>query len=118
LLVVAFFGFGVLISVLMLVPGGADLTLGADAFVVRNFFRARAVRWTDIGEFDVRQVYYPHGSKKFVVYNDHSTTGALAAINVRLTGYTGALTDGFGLSVEELLRLLTLWRERALRQSK
>jgi hypothetical protein len=112
---VVFFGLGIVISGIMLIPGGAGLTLSADGFVVRKFFYDRTVRWTDVGEFVIRGVSYPRGSKKFVVYNDPSAKGTLAAANARLTGYTGALPDTYGLSVEDLCRLMTLWRERALR---
>jgi hypothetical protein len=115
---VAFFGLGILLSIIVLIPGAAGLTLNADAFVVRNFFHGRAVRWADVGEFAIREVSYPRGSKKFVAYNDHSATGALAAANAWLTGYSRALPDTYGLSVEDLCRLMALWRERALRQPK
>jgi len=115
---VVFFGLGIVISVMMLIPGGAGLTLNSDGFVVRKFFYDRTVRWADVGEFAIREVNYPRGSKKFVVYNDPSAKGTLAAANARLTGHTGALPDTYGLSVDDLCRLMALWRQRALRQPK
>ena len=115
---VAFFGLGIFLSIIVLIPGAAGLRLNADGFVVRNFFRDHVVPWGNVGEFAIREVSYPRGKKKFVVYNDGSITGMLAAANARLTGYSGALPDTYGLLVEELCRLMALWRERALRQAK
>ena len=60
---VAFFGLGVLLSIIVLIPGAAGLTLNADAFVVRNFFRDHIVPWGNVDEFTIREVSYPRGKR-------------------------------------------------------
>lgn len=115
---VAFFGIGSVISIISLLPGAAGLTLGNYGFVVRNLFRRLSYRWRDIGEFEVVEVKYGFGSRKLVGFNDHTAAaGTVAAINTRLTGRNSALPDTYGLSVEDLARLMTLWRGRAVVES-
>ena len=116
---VVFFGIGCLISILSLIPGASGLTLGKEGFVIRNLFRRISYQWPNVGEFAVVTVKYGFGSKKLVGFNDRLTaTSTGAAINVKLTGRNSALPDTYSLSVEDLARLMSLWRERAVLGSK
>jgi hypothetical protein len=112
---VVFFGIGCFISIITLLPGAAGLTLDKEGFVVRSLFRRRSYQWLDVGEFEVVEVKYGFGSQKVVGFNDHLAAGStMAAANLKLTGRNSALSDTYGLSVEDLARLMSLWRERAL----
>jgi hypothetical protein len=113
-LTMIFFALGLAVSTVMLMPGSSGLTLGKDGFVVRNLFYRQSFRWTNVGEFDVRQIRYPYGRKSFVVYTDASASGSLVAASIRLMGYTSALPETYGLPIEYLRRLMSLWRQRAL----
>ncbi len=116
---VVFFGIGCLVSVLTLIPGTSGLTLGKEGFVIRNLFRRISYQWPNVGEFAVVTIKYGAGSKKLVGFNDRlAATSTGAAINVKLTGRNSALPDTYNLSVKDLARLMTLWRERVVLGSK
>jgi hypothetical protein len=49
-----------------------------------------------------------------VVYDDINLTGRkIANLNVALVGRNAALPDTYGLSADDLARLIMLWRDRA-----
>jgi hypothetical protein len=107
---VAFFGTGCLISIIALLPGAAELTLDGEGFVMRNLFRRFSFRWRDVGDFAAVQI----SMQKAVAFNQHSPPErALAAMNVMLVGHNSALPDTYGLTAEDLARLMALWRARA-----
>lgn len=50
-----------------------------------------------------------------VGYNDRTQAQrALARANVGLVGRNSALPDTYGMTVEDLVRLMSLWRRKAL----
>jgi hypothetical protein len=112
---------GSVVGIITLLPGAAGLTLNRDGFVVRSLFRTQAYRWLDADEFAVVEMKFPVGCgrKKFVGFNDPSVAKrSIAAVNVKLIGRNSMLPDSYGLSVEDLARLVSRWRERAVPQSK
>jgi hypothetical protein len=50
---VGFFGLGIPIALVQLVPGGSYLRLGPDRFEWRSLFRTHSVRWADVERFRV-----------------------------------------------------------------
>src|SRR4030095_5647313 len=52
-LAIAFFGRGVVVFGLQLLPNCSDVRVGPDGFTVRSLFRSHSCRWTDIGAFKV-----------------------------------------------------------------
>jgi hypothetical protein len=58
-----------------------------------------------------------HPVRKIVLvgYNDRTQAQrALARANVGLVGRNSALPDTYGMTVEDLVRLMSLWRRKAL----
>ena len=109
-----FFAIGSVVSLVTVLPGAAGLTLTKDGFVVRSLFRGRAYRWSDVGEFAVTEVPYGTGSKKLVGFDDRlAVEGLTARANVKLSGRNSALPDTYGLSAEDLARLMSRWRQKA-----
>jgi hypothetical protein len=50
-----------------------------------------------------------------VVYDDTTqSTKSLARINIAIVGRNAGLPDTYGLSADDLARLMAQWRERAL----
>ncbi len=111
---VTFFGACGVVLWASLLPGGTGLTLDKDGFLVRNLFRQRRYLWRDTESFAVAEV----SRKKFVGFNDVATAGgALGTANVALTGRNSAVPNVYALSTEDLTRLMSLWRERAVAAS-
>lgn len=108
--VVTFFGIGVLVSIIALLPGATDLTLDGDGFVMRNLFRRFSFSWHDVGDFAAVQL----GLQKLVAFNQRAPRQRmLAAISVKLAGHNSALPDTYGLTAEDLAQLITRWQARA-----
>ena len=125
---IAFFGLGIPISLLMLVPGLNALTLTPEGFSLKHLGRTRKVwniKWSDISEFSVMEMpkalpFPNHVQMKKVGMNyapslrDQLSPSRirLADWNRRRVGCDGALPDTYGLKVEELVTLLNEWRTR------
>lgn len=110
LLGAAFFGFGSLVSLALVVRGGA-LVLGEEGFKLLHWGRPRVVRWRDVGAFQVAEV--PPSATLMVAFDDAAVADmALAKTNSALIGVNSALPDTYGLSHADLVRLLNAWRDR------
>ena len=67
--------------------------------------------------FTVTKLSLPHGyNKRMVGYHDDRLQGFGAEFSRDAIGRNAALPDTYRLSFEELARLMTEWRERALAQ--
>ena len=113
---VLFFGACALVAAVMLVPGAGSLTLDAQGFEVCSLFRRNRVAWPHASRFTVATLSLPDGKKPMVGYDHDGLTGAGADFSRNAIGRNAALPDTYGLTVEELARLLAGWRERALAQ--
>ena len=111
--VLVFFAVGTIISAVMLMPGAAGLTLDRDGFTIMSLFRANRSRWQDVSGFQA--ITIPFSRRAMVGFDDVTAKGkALAELSTAIAGRSGALPDTYGLAVEELVRLMAQWRERAL----
>lgn len=107
---VAFFGLGLPISIIQLLPGAADLTLDAEGFIMRNLFRRSSCRWSDVSAFATVQI----GGQDSVAFNRHSAPESTAeAMSDHLVGRNSALPETYGLAAEDLTQLMALWQTRA-----
>jgi hypothetical protein len=114
---VVFFGSGVVVSIVVLIPGMSHLTFDARGFTVCNMFRRSTTPWQHAGDFAAVNMALV-GSRKLlrVGYNDRSAAAqrTLARANAALVGRNSSLPDTYGLTAEDLARLMSLWRVRAL----
>jgi hypothetical protein len=113
---IVLFGLGLIVSVVALMPGRSHLTLDANGFTVRNLFRS----------FDeplgkrrrlYRRVVVTHPVRKIMLvgYNDRTQAQrALGRANVGLVGRNTAFPDTNGMTAEDLARLMSVWRRKAL----
>ncbi len=114
--VLAFFACGSVVAATMLLPGAGALTLDGDGFQATTLFRRRRSRWRDVTGFE--PVSIPPSTGKLVVYDDSNLTGGtMAKLSTAIAGRNAGLPDTYGLSAEDLARLMTLWRDRALAAS-
>jgi hypothetical protein len=111
--VLIFFGFGVLVSIVVMLPGANVLILDRDGFEARSMYRGGRTSWRDASGFITAKL--PPRSYVMVVYDDaRHKGGMLASANVALTGRNAGLPDTFGLDPDDLATLMESWRERAL----
>jgi hypothetical protein len=106
----AAFGIWSIITLLSLRPGASSLQLDATGFEVTTLYRTKRYSWNQVGGF-----------KEFTT---RSTNGVEFWVDLRVSerpsaGSTdwrnGLLSDTYGLSAEELARILTDWRAWAMK---
>jgi hypothetical protein len=113
-LLIVFFGAGVVIALVNLVPGSGSLILAGDGFTVRALFRRPCtIRWSDTSRFERGR----GDLSGFVLYDD-VTAGRvhprLTALSLGMSGHTSALPDTYGLRPAFLSAVMRRWRERAM----
>lgn len=109
------FGGGALIQIAMLV-WRPKLTLSAEGLGVSSLWRRGLMRWSDIGNFEIW--YVPPTGLPVVVFEDRTGRGpSVGRYDRALTGRNASLSDGYGLSPDELVLLLSQWQKRVLETS-
>ena len=104
-----FFGLGVLIALVTLIPGSSYLRLEADRMSVRTLYRTWHVRWADVTEFFVASV----GGRNMVCWNYTRESPQQVrgrAVSRAIAGVEAGLPDRYGRSAAELAHLLNEWR--------
>jgi len=108
-----FFALGSLVAAIMLLPGAGALALDADGFQATSLFRRHRTRWQDVTGFE--SVRIPPSMQKMVLFDDINMTGrTIARLSVAIAGHNGGLPDTYGLTADDLARLMTQWRLRAV----
>jgi hypothetical protein len=111
--VLVFFGAVAIVAAIVLLPGAGGLTLDRNGFRVANPFRGSSSPWHEVSGFE--PVSIPPSGQKLVVYDDITLTGNIATLNVAIVGRNASLPDTYGLTADDLARLMTLWQDRAMR---
>ncbi len=107
------FGLLVLPLAMVALPGSAKLKIMRDGFIATVFYRGHMTRWSDVSEFKVAQM--AHGGQRILVYNDASLVqGSHLLSGSHYAGHNSAFPSTYGLSAEELARIMNHWRLRAL----
>lgn len=104
---IVFFGLGVVIALVHLLPNSSYLELDDKGFTTCTMFRKSFVPWQDIAEFFPMTLQRPARSMVALRYAPGYTRHATARKLVSaLAGAEGALPDTYGRSAEELAQLL------------
>jgi len=106
-----FFGIGLLVSLIQLIPGSTELHLTKDGFETTSLFRKNMTRWTDVDSFKIGYL----GPSKTVMFDyidghDKHAIGKLIA--KWLSGSNGALPMTYGLKATELLQTMNEWKNK------
>lgn len=107
----AFFGLGVAVFIVQLLPGASFLKISKDGFEFSAIYRRQYVKWDDIEEFGV--FTHRHSgvtTNKMVSWNyvsdfDKSKVGR--ALSKGIAGAEAGLPDTYGLKAEKLLEIMT-----------
>jgi hypothetical protein len=101
----AFFGLGLVVSLILLWLSSSFLELDDSGFLIRNLFRDSRMSWADIEIFEARRL----GARKMVTLKfvpQYTELPSVRAVAQALSGAEGALPDTYGRSAEELARML------------
>ena len=110
---IVFFGAGAIAALAMLLPGAANLRLDREGFEFTNFYRRTRRSWQDASRFDTMTV--PRARTRLVTFDDATLKESWGTRARRaVSGHNAGLPDTYGLAAEDLARLLTQWRERAV----
>jgi hypothetical protein len=100
-----FFGLGLVVSLILLLPNSSFLELDDDGFCFRNLFRDSRFSWADIAGFEARRL----SMRKIVTFDfAHGYTASrhAPALARTISGAEGALPDTYGMSAEDLADLM------------
>jgi len=105
----SFFGLGVIVAIVQLLPNASHLHLTESGLEVRTLYRSWSVSWNDIAFFAAASI----GPNRMVVFNysDHCDRAKMMRGFARkIAGYEGALPDTYGMSADQLADLLNNWK--------
>ncbi|HEY3636351.1 MAG TPA: hypothetical protein VGK95_14975 [Caldimonas sp.] len=103
---IVFFGLGVVVALVNLLPGSSYLELEQRGFTMCTFFRKSFHRWEDVAAFFPLSV---EGTKPMVALRyapSYQGARAIRRFATQLTGAEGALPDTYGMSAADLAALL------------
>jgi len=103
---IVFFGLGVVVAVVNLLPGGSYLELEQRGFTTCSLFRKSFLRWHDIAEFYPFSVGGPREMVAVRFAPGYRELAAARSLMTRLAGAEGALPDTYGMSAADLAALL------------
>ena len=106
-----FFGLGVLMALISLLPGSSYLDLTPDGMEIRSLYRKWFVRWSDVQEFFPTFVQHrPMTSWNYTKSFAGQRFGRKIASG--LIGAEAILPDTYGMSAKDLSNLLNNWRTK------
>jgi hypothetical protein len=117
------FSAGTVAAAVMMVPGASELALDGNGLTLRMTYRDRRWRWTDLSDFAVVDDDLIPRCRR-VGFNERRAHRSGFATAVKQ--FTDSprwrdvvLTDSYGgLSVDDCVRLLSLWQQRALSNAR
>jgi hypothetical protein len=113
---IALCGFGTVIGVFMLLPGGVSLRLDLDGFEITRFFHKQRFNWNEVSDFDI-WIFKDDGLVLFKAAK--SRLSGFEKLNAALSGgRNGYLPDTYGLVAEDLLRIMKTWQNLATNATK
>lgn len=112
-LIIVFFGMGVLVFGIQLIPSSAHLKLTEEGFEIKNLFRTNFIYWEDVNQFSTGYI----GKNRMVMFDfspKHKKFESGKRIAKSLSGREGALPNNYGMKAEELAKLMNHWRTNSL----
>jgi hypothetical protein len=104
-----FFGLGIPVALISMLPNASSLELNSEGFTVRSLFRSGTTRWEDVSDFGVGRIG-PNAMVMFNFVDTYRRAGPIRWVNAALTGYEAALPDSYGLRADELADVMNGYR--------
>jgi len=105
----AFFGLGIPVAIVQLIPGSTYLRIDNDGLTLCNMFRETKIPWDIIDRFGVATIKTEYSTGKMVGINftsSYKKAKVMRRFINAISGFDGALPSSFGMKVEELVDLL------------
>jgi hypothetical protein len=106
---VAFFGLGIAVSLLMFVPS-TYLRLDEEGFEMGSFLRRHKFKWTDVVDFHIESI--PGAKMIAIIFHPEYKQQPGRTVASRLSGIDAAIPDTYNATLEQILEALTTWRQR------
>lgn len=106
-----FFGSGVIVFAIQLLPNSSSLKLSNDGFEVKNLFKSHFTKWSNVNQFRVGYA----GRTKMVVFDfsqEHKKYNVGKKVAKFLAGNEGALPDTYGMKAKDLSKLMNDWKSK------
>lgn len=115
---VFFFGLGMVVFFLQLLPNSSYLQLTSEGFIIKSLFREHPlIKWKDVKDFSVIQIApNPSLMVGFNYDEDYPFSSKLRVIDKSLCEREGVIPDTYGLSAEKLCALMIEWQEKYLNE--
>ena len=114
---IVFFGVGVFIAFVALLPGTTYLRLTPEGYEMRAAFRTLKQSWQHIERFQTYRLPLSWNRNVGIIYDpSYKSRARTRRLNRSLAGVDGALSDNYGLAANELANLMNEWLNRYKRQ--
>ena len=118
-----FFSVGMVAAAVMIVPGASEMALDGGGLTLRTNYRDRRWTWTDVSDFAVVNDDLIPLCRRVGFNEKRAPRGRFVTAVKRSTDWPRwrnvVLTDSYGgLSVDDCVRLLSLWQQRALSETR
>jgi hypothetical protein len=108
-LIASFFGLGLIVFIIQLIPGSTQLTLTKEGFIMTSLFRSHLTKWSDVKAFKIG--YLRRNKVVMFDYVDNHTKHEIGKFIAKaISDSQGALPHNYGLKVTELLNLMNDWK--------
>lgn len=105
----SFFGLGIPVFLVGLMPGSSYLKLTSEGFEVCNMYKKYFIKWSEV------EFFMPMEEYEMCVYNfssTHQQNTTLGNLSANMTGVDAGLPDTYGKSTEELAKIMNSWKQR------
>lgn len=108
-----FFGAGVIIYLIQLLPNSSYLKLDEEGFELKSTYKLTYTKWSDVDRFKVGYIKTRYSKTKMIMldysekYKKHKTG---REISNYISGADGALPDNYGMKIEQLVKLMNEWK--------
>lgn len=127
---ITFFGLGVIVFAISLIPNSTYLKLTHDGFEIRSLYKLHHTKWEDVKSFRAGSITTPIitsigtflSTKKKMVFFDYVESYKKhkmgKAFSKAISGNHAALPDLYGMKVEDLAKLMNNWKNKNSVQHK
>lgn len=108
---IAFFGLGVIVSSILLLPNASLLRLDHEGFTFVALFRATRVPWAAVESIHAGTVGF-NRSVLFDLVAEARKPSVTGRVAVAISGHHGALPETYGMTAKALAEMMNKWKQQ------